>query len=159
VEYLWEHLHSGNIDWVCSDHACCKAEFKTDAHEKDNVWLAKSGFGGTELLLSGLYTEGKKRGLSLNRMAELLSWNPAQRFGLKSKGDIAKGYDADIVLMNPDENFVVNTADSSSTQGYSVFEGFTFSGRVKTTFLRGNVIYENGNVVGEAKGSYLYRPY
>lgn len=159
VEYLWEHLHSGNIDWVCSDHACCKAEFKTDAHEKDNVWLAKSGFGGTELLLSGLYTEGKKRGLSLNRMAELLSWNPAQRFGLKSKGDIAKGYDADIVLMNPDENFVVNTADSSSTQGYSVFEGFAFSGRVKTTFLRGNLIYENGNVVGEAKGSYLYRPY
>jgi allantoinase len=159
VEYLWEHLHAGNIDWVCSDHACCKAEFKTDAHEKENVWLAKSGFGGTEMLLSGLYTEGTKRGLSVNRMAELLSWNPAQRFGLKSKGDIAPGLDADIVLMNPDESFVVNSATSPSTQGYSVFEGYEFSGPVKATFLRGNLIYENGNVIGEAKGKYLHRPY
>lgn len=159
VEYLWEHLHEGNIDWVCSDHACCKAEFKTDAHEKENVWLAKSGFGGTEMLLSGLYTEGKKRGLSVNRIAELLSWNPAQRFGLKSKGDIAPGFDADIVLMNPDESFVVNSSASPSTQGYSVFEGYEFSGPVKATFLRGNLIYSNGKVIGEAKGSYLHRPY
>jgi allantoinase len=159
VEYLWEHVLAGNIDWVCSDHACCKAEFKTDAHEKENVWLAKSGFGGTEMLLSGLYTEGKKRGLSLNRMAELLSWNPAQRFGLKSKGDIAEGYDADIVLMNPDESFMVNSKLSPSTQGYSVFEGYEFSGPVKATFLRGHLVYEDGNILGEAKGNYLHRPY
>jgi allantoinase len=159
VEYLWQHLHAGHIDWVCSDHACCKAEFKTDAHEKENVWLAKSGFGGTEMLLSGLYTEGKKRGLSLNRMAELLSWNPAQRFGLKSKGDIAEGYDADIVLMNPDESFMVNSKLSPSTQGYSVFEGYEFSGPVKATFLRGHLVYEDGNILGEAKGNYLHRPY
>jgi allantoinase len=159
VEYLWEHVHAGNIDWVCSDHACCKAEFKTDAHEKDNVWLAKSGFGGTEMLLSGLYTEGTKRGLSVNRIAELTSWNPAQRFGLKSKGDIAEGYDADIVLMNPGESFIVNSKNSPSAQGYSVFEGYEFSGPVKATFLRGNLVYQNGNIIGEAKGNYLHRPY
>jgi allantoinase len=159
VEYLWQHVLQGNIDWVCSDHACCKAEFKTDAHEKENVWLAKSGFGGTEFLLSGLYTEGKKRGLSLNRMAELTSWNPAQRFGLQGKGDIAKGFDADIVLIDPNESFVVDSQQSPSTQGYSVFEGHQFEGPVKATFLRGQKIYENGNVIGEAKGNYLQRPY
>jgi allantoinase len=159
VEYLWEHLHQGHIDWVCSDHACCKAEFKTDAQERENVWLAKSGFGGTEMLLSGLYTEGKKRGLSINRMAELLSWNPAQRFGLPSKGDIAEGYDADLVLMDPDGSFVVDSVASPSTQGYSVFEGYAFSGPVKATFLRGQLIYEKGQVLGEAKGQYLHRPY
>lgn len=159
VEYLWQHVLQGNIDWVCSDHACCKAEFKTDAHEKENVWLAKSGFGGTEFLLSGLYTEGKKRGLSLNRMAELTSWNPAQRFGLQGKGDIAKGFDADIVLIDPNEHFVVDSQASPSTQGYSVFEGHHFEGPVKATFLRGQKIYENGQVIGEAKGNYLQRPY
>jgi allantoinase len=159
VEYLWKHLHAGHIDWVCSDHACCKAEFKTDAHEKENVWLAKSGFGGTEMLLSGLYTEGKKRGLSLNRMAELLSWNPAQRFGLKTKGDIAKDFDADLVLMNPGESFVVNSQTSPSTQGYSVFEGREFSGLVKATFLRGELICENGNIIGSPNGKYIHRPY
>ncbi len=159
VEYLWEHVMAGNIDWVCSDHACCKAEFKTDAHEKENVWLAKSGFGGSEFLLSGLYTEGTKRGLSVNRMAELLCWNPAQRFGLQHKGDIAEGFDGDIVLINPDESFTVNSGDSPSTQGYSVFEGHTFKGPVTATFLRGNLIYENGAIIGEAKGQYLHRPY
>jgi allantoinase len=159
VEYLWEHVMAGNIDWVCSDHACCKAEFKTDAHEKENVWLAKSGFGGSEFLLSGLYTEGTKRGLSVNRMAELLCWNPAQRFGLQHKGDIAEGFDGDVVLIDPDKSFTVNSGDSPSTQGYSVFEGHTFKGPVTATFLRGNLIYENGAIIGEAKGQYLHRPY
>lgn len=146
VEYLWEHVLRGNIDWVCSDHACCKAEFKTDIHEQQNVWLAKSGFGGTEFLLSGLYTEGTKRGLSVNKIAQLLSWNPAQRFGLKRKGDIAPGYDADIVLADPAATFVVKSANSYSTQGYSVFEGMTFSAPVCSTFLRGELIYHNGEV-------------
>jgi allantoinase len=159
VEYLWEHLLAGNIDWVCSDHACCRAEFKTDAAEKENVWLAKSGFGGTEMLLSGLHTEGVRRGLSLNRMAELLSWNPARRFGLTRKGDIDTGYDADIVLMDPDEHFVVDSSKSPSTQGYSVFEGHAFQGAVKSTFLRGSLIYDGGQVIGEPGGIYLHRPY
>jgi allantoinase len=157
VEYLWEHVLAGNIDWVCSDHACCKAEFKTDVHEKDNVWLAKSGFGGTEYLLSALYTEGVKRGLPLHRMAELTSWNPAQRYGLHAKGDLATGFDADIVLVDPDTSFVVKTKDSPSTQGYSVFENIELKAPVKATFLRGNLIYENGQVIGKPKGAYLKR--
>ncbi len=157
VEYLWQHVLAGNIDWVCSDHACCKAEFKTDAHQKDNVWLAKSGFGGSEYLLSALYTEGTQRGLPLHRIAELTSWNPAQRYGLFSKGDLAVGFDADIVLLDPDTTFTVKTEDSPSTQGYSVFEGIELKAAVKATFLRGNLIFENGQIVGDAAGKYLKR--
>jgi allantoinase len=159
VDYLWEHLLKGNIDWVCSDHACCKAEFKTDAQQKDNVWLAKSGFGGTEYLLSAFFTEGKKRGMSENQIAQLLSRNPAQRYGLRNKGDLAQGYDADVVLVNPNQSFVVKSSDSPSTQGYSVFEGHEFSATVTTTFLRGNKIYEKGQVIGQPQGHYLHRPY
>ena len=85
----------GQIDWVFSDHACCLDEMKWSKADPTNIWLAKSGFGGTEYLLSGVVTEGRKRGLSHNHMAELSSWNPAQRFGLLSKGDIAPGFDAD----------------------------------------------------------------
>ena len=57
-------------------------------------------------------SEGSRCGMSYNHMAELLSWNPAQRFGLLSKGDIAPGYDADIVLVDPNSKFVVRAADS-----------------------------------------------
>ncbi|MCP4139126.1 MAG: dihydroorotase family protein [Chloroflexi bacterium] len=158
VEFLWEKVLSGDIDWVVSDHACCKTEVKYNAEHPDDIWMAKSGFGGTEYLLSGLYSEGHKRGLSLNRMAELTSWNPARRFGTGGKGDIAEGYDGDIVLFDPNETFVVRAAESESGQGYTPFEGQELTGRVKATFLRGNKVYENGRIVGDANGQYIKRP-
>jgi len=159
VEYLWEQLVAGNLDWVCSDHACCKHEMKVDAKKPGNIWLAKSGFGGTEYLLAALVSEGRKRGLTYNDMARLTSFNPARRFGLHSKGDIAEGLDADIALLDPSETWTVRAADSESQQGYTPFEGMELSGRVKTTFLRGRRIYDGGQVIGKPAGRFLARPY
>ncbi|MEZ5513674.1 MAG: dihydroorotase family protein [Steroidobacteraceae bacterium] len=162
VEYLWEQLLAGKLDWVCSDHACCKAESKThnSGQGADTpIFMSKSGFGGTEYLLPALLTEGRKRGLSLNKVAELTSYNAARRFGLVSKGDIAVGYDADIVLVDPNKGFVASGELSESSQGYSVFEGMEMSASVVSTFLRGNLIYNQGKVVGEPLGQYLARPY
>jgi allantoinase len=158
VEALWQAVLDRKIDWIVSDHACCSAEQKWSKDDPNNIWMAKSGFGGTEYLLSGVVSEGSKRGMSYNRMAELLSYNPAQRFGLHSKGDIAPGFDADIVLVDPDESFVVHADESESEQGYSPFEGQELTGRVKTTFLRGALIYDKGDVVGAPRGRYLHRP-
>jgi allantoinase len=158
VEALWQAVLDRKIDWIVSDHACCSAEQKWSKDDPNNIWMAKSGFGGTEYLLSGVVSEGSKRGMSYNRMAELLSYNPAQRFGLHSKGDIAPGFDADIVLVDPDESFVVHADESESEQGYSPFEGQELTGRVKSTFLRGALIYDKGEVVGAPRGRYLHRP-
>ena len=159
VEYLWSALLDGHIDWVCSDHACCRHEMKIDGGRPDDIFAAKSGFGGTEYLLSGLMTEGRRRGLSYNRMAELTAWNPAQRFGLPSKGDIAPGYDADLAIVDPRISFVVRSAESESAQGYSPFEGLELEGKVVTTYLRGAAVFADGRIVGEPRGRYLQRPY
>jgi allantoinase len=159
VEYLWSALLDGQIDWVCSDHACCRHEMKIDGGRPDDIFAAKSGFGGTEYLLSGLMTEGRRRGLSYNRMAELTSWNPAQRFGLLRKGDIAPGYDADLAIVDPQISFVVRASESESAQGYSPFEGLALDGKVVTTYLRGAAVFEDGKVVGAPRGRYLQRPY
>ena len=86
VEALWQAVLDRKIDWIVSDHACCSAEQKWSKDDPDNIWLAKSGFGGTEYLLSGVVSEGSKRGMSYNHMAEMLSWKPAQRFGLHEQG-------------------------------------------------------------------------
>nr|WP_238568961.1 amidohydrolase family protein [Xenococcus sp. PCC 7305] len=157
VEYLWQAVLDGQINWIVSDHACCSAAKKASRQDPENIWLAKSGFGGTEYLLSGVFSEGSKRGMSYNQMAELLCWNPAQRFGLSTKGDIDLGYDADLVILDPNETFVVQAAESQSQQGYTPFEGMELTGKVKTTFLRGNLIYDQGQIIAGPQGRYLNR--
>jgi len=159
VEFLWQAVLNRQVDWIASDHACLPKEKKLDPQDPDNIFRAKAGFGGTEYLLSGVFSEGSKRGMSYNHMAEVLCWNPAQRYGLLGKGDIALGYDADLVLLDPNESFVVRAEDSPSAQGHTPFEGLELTGRVKSTFLRGNLIYHQGRINGPAQGRYLKRPY
>jgi allantoinase len=156
VEALWEHVLAGNFDWVCSDHACCRDEAKFGTPRED-VFLAKSGFGGTEYLLPGLITEGRKRGLSYNRIAELVSSGPAERYGLATKGTIAEGMDADFCLVDDDVEYVVRAEDSLSTQEYTPFEGFTLTAQVTDTFLRGEPVLSGGEIVGEPRGDYVSR--
>jgi len=134
VETLWQAVLDRKTDWIVSDHAYCSAERKWSKEDPANVWLAKSGFGGAEYLLSGVLSAGSKRGMSYNHMAELLSWKSAQRLGLASKGDIAPGRDADIAIVDPYETFVVHAAESESHQGYTPFEGAELRGRVKSLF-------------------------
>jgi allantoinase len=157
VEALWDHLLKGNVSWVVSDHACCRDEMKFGT-PRDDVFLAKSGFGGAEYLLPGLISEGTKRGLSYQRIAQLTAWNPAQRFGLGTKGTIAEGYDADLCLVDPDHTWTVRAAESESTQEYTPFEGFELTARVTDTFVRGHHVLRNGSIVGEPQGRYVKRP-
>lgn len=157
VEALWEHLLAGHVSWVASDHACCVDEVKF-GEPRDDVFVAKSGFGGAEYLLAGLVSEGSRRGLSLNRVAELVSANPARRFGLGGKGDIAPGFDADVALVDPAAPWVVRAADSVSAQEYTPFEGMTIDARVCHTFLRGTPVLLDGKLVGSPSGRYLRRP-
>jgi allantoinase len=158
VEFLWRAVLEGQVDWIVSDHACCAEEVKEAGRGRGDVWLAKAGFGGTEYLLSGVFSEGSKRGLPYHRMAELLAFNPARRYGLLHKGDIAPGFDADLALLDPERRFTVRAADSPSAQGYTPFEGQELSGQVTATFLRGRLAWEDGRVVGPARGRYIRRP-
>ncbi|KJF23666.1 hydantoinase [Rhodococcus sp. AD45-ID] len=158
VEALWEHLVAGDIDWVVSDHACCKDE-KKFAEDRGDIFAAKSGFGGAEYLLPGLLTEGRKRGLSLRRIAELTASNPAERYGLPGKGRIEVGFDADIALVDPEHTYTVRAEDSESAQEYTPFEGFELSAKVTDTFVRGNHVFADGAVSGDPVGRYLHRPY
>ncbi len=158
VEFMWEALLAEELDWVVSDHACCRHEMKVPKHYFGNIWMAKSGFGGTEYLLPALVSEGTRRGMGYNHMARVTSWNPAQRYGLNHKGDLAVGFDADIALVDPARTWTIAAKDSPSTQGYTPFEGLELSAHVDATFLRGMKIFEDGQVLGKPRGKYLHRP-
>jgi allantoinase len=157
VDALWEHVLAGHFSWVSSDHACCKDETKF-GNPREDVFAAKSGFGGAEYLLPGLLSEGRRRGLTDQQVAELTSWNPAQRFGLHTKGTIAEAYDADFCLVDDSRSWTVRAQDSESTQEYTPFEGFELTAKVTDTFLRGEAVLQNEQVVGAPRGRYLHRP-
>jgi allantoinase len=170
VERLWQGVLAGDVDWVVSDHACCSREHKLPRGGNDgagggvggnetDVFSVKAGFGGTEYLLCGLLSEGARRGLDLNRVAELTSYRPARRFALYQKGDIALGYDADLALVDDSATFVVGPETSPSGQGYSPFDGLTMTARVAQTWLRGELLWDHGQAVGQRRGRYLARPY
>jgi allantoinase len=125
---------------------------------REDVFAAKSGFGGAEYLLPGLVSEGRRRGLSLQRIAQLVSQNPARRYALPSKGTIATGYDADLALVDTSSTWTVTADASESTQEYTPFEGFELGARVTDTWVRGSRVLEAGRVVGPPTGRYLHRP-
>ncbi len=157
-DFLWQNIADGSLEWVITDHAACPLDMKLSSKGADDIWEARAGFGGTEYLLAGIYSEAIKRGFSPNKVAELTSWKAAQRFGLGSKGDLVPGYDADIALLDPNEKWTIRAEDSFSAQEYSPFEGLELTGRVKSTFLRGNLIYNDGNIVGDPSGNFVRRP-
>lgn len=157
VEALWEYVLDGSVDWVVSDHACCRDETKF-GDPREDIFAAKSGFGGAEYLLPGLVSEGRKRGLSHQRIAQLAAWNPARRYGLPGKGTIGVGFDADLCLVEK-TTWTVHAADSESTQEYTPFEGFELGARVTDTWVRGQRVLDAGNIVGTPGGRYVHRPY
>jgi len=154
VDALWRGVARGEIDWVCSDHACCSEENK-----EGDLWAALPGFGGTALVYPFLLTEGPRRGLSLERIAEVAATNPARAYGLgPRKGAITIGADADLAIVDMQETHPVTTGRLLSAQDYTTFEGMELTGWPVRTLLRGRTVFADGEAVGEPTGAYLKRP-
>jgi allantoinase len=155
VAALWDAVLDGSIQWVASDHACCLEELK-----RDDLWPALPGFGGTALLYPVLISEGHhKRALSLHRVAELASANPARAYGMYPvKGAIAVGSDADLAILDLDLEHVVRPEILHSAQDHTPFRGVKVKGWPVLTMLRGKVVYRDGEITAPASGEFLKRP-
>jgi len=152
---LWEAVLDGSLDTVVSDHACC-----SESQKGEDLWKALPGFGGTALLYPFLISEGHhERGLSLTRIAELVSANPARTFGLyPQKGTIAVGYDADLAIVDLEREVEVSAETLHSAQDFTPFAGMVIKGWPTHTILRGRRVFSAGEVVGPPQGTYLKRP-
>jgi dihydropyrimidinase len=145
---LWERLQRGEIQTIGSDHC----GFSLAEREGiDDFTKVSPGIPGVETSLLLLYTFGVQANrLSLPDIVRLLSTNPARIFGLwPRKGDLAPGFDADIVLFDPRPQRVLAAAELHSRAGFSPYEGLSLTGRVKTTILRGQIVYQDGDIVGK----------
>lgn len=145
---LWEGIASQAVDLVGSDHAGHSGSLKLKTAQESGIFGVPFGSPGIETMLPLLYTHGVRSGrLSRTRLAELLSGTAARRFGLASrKGALRVGTDADIVLVDPDEERVATARELRSTAGYTLYEGMPLRGWPSTTIARGRVVYESGRV-------------
>ncbi len=156
-EMLWEHVIAGHIDFISSDHAPWPLERK----QKDNIFENSSGAPGLETSFPLMHDAMvEKRGLDPIVVAKLLCKNPAKRFALSHlKGSIFIGADADFAILDPNQEFFIDSKGSYSSAKWSPYDGYKIKGRVVRTVLRGQTIYDGRNIIAEVGfGQFLPGP-
>ncbi len=147
---LWEAVTNDVLSVVSTDHCA----FLWDGQKslgKDDFSKIPNGGPGLENRLQMIHEFGVRQGrISLNRMVELLSTNPAKHFGLyPRKGTIAVGSDADIVVFDPEKKVTISASTHHSKCDYNLYEGTEVTGSPEVVLLRGNVLVEGDELVAE----------
>ncbi len=135
---LWEGLRGGDLQVVATDHCPFDFNGKKDMNGKGDYKVIPNGAPGIETLLLMLHSEGVAKGrISLEKMVDVLSSGTARMFGLKDKGEIAVGKDADIVVFDPDQQFTITQSKLHMNVDYTPFEGFEVTGMPSAVYSRG----------------------
>ncbi len=153
-ERLWQALDAGQIDLVVTDHSPAPPALK---HVDDGDFVeAWGGIASLQLALSVMWTGAADRGLPVERLADWMSAGPARLAGLdRVKGAIAVGHDADLVIFDPEAVCTVNAATLYHRHAVTPYDGAQLRGRVRTTMLRGEIVFGDGECRGPASGRLL----
>lgn len=153
-DLLWEALINEDIDFIASGHTPIPTEL--DDLESNSFIKAKRGMANLPLSLPLIWTEAKKRSIGFYSIFKWFCYNPAQFLGLDHlKGSIASGYDADIVVWNPEETFKVTTDILLDDNKVSPHLNRHLSGKIERTYVSGNLVYNNGAFNALQKGNLI----
>lgn len=153
-ERLWQALEEGVIDFIVSDHSPCSPELKL--LEQGSFQAAWGGIASLQFGLSAVWTEAVRRGFSTVDVARWMSERPAAFLGLNNrKGRIAKGFDADLIVLDAEASFTVHPSIIQHKHKVTPYEGKTLQGVVRRTYLRGQLIYDQGNFSAVPHGKIL----
>jgi allantoinase len=142
-EKLWEGLQAGDIDLVATDHSPCPPELKLP--KQGDFLRAWGGIASLSIALPLMWSDALRHGSGLDNLARWMSSAPAQLAGLSgTKGQIAAGFDADLVVFDSQASFVVHPALLHYRHPLSAYMGETLTGVVRQTFLRGELAYHAG---------------
>ena len=142
-EALWGGLNSGDLQVVATDHCPFDFKGKKDMFGKDDYKKIPNGAPGIETLLMLMHTEGVVKGrISLERMVEVVCTGTARMFGLKDKGEIAVGKDADMVIFDPDQKFTITQPKLHQNVDYTPYEGMEMTGMPYAVYARGKRVAE-----------------
>ncbi|MFC0179227.1 allantoinase AllB [Thorsellia kenyensis] len=153
-ERLWEKLLSGEIDFLGSDHSPCVPSMK-----EGNIMQAWGGIAGLQNCLDMMFDEAvQKRGMSLAHFAKIMATNAADRFGLKHKGRIAIGKDADIAIIKPNTSYILKNEDLEYRHKVSPYVGRTINAKITKTLRRGELIYDmDQGVIESTNGRFILK--
>jgi len=150
-EQLWNALREGVIDLVATDHSPCPPEMKRLSERSFRT--AWGGIASLSLALPVMWTEARSRGFTLADIARWMAEGPARLAGCAShKGRVAKGFDADFVVFDPEAEFVASEENLFHRHRVSPYLGEKLRGVVKATYLRGDCVFSDGEFPGDPKG-------
>ncbi len=154
---LWTAVQRGELQVITTDHCPFTAAEKTTGLA--DFRQIPGGVPSIEMRLAALYGGGVARGLlTLPQWVDVCCTTPARLMGLATKGHIAPGYDADVVIFDPDAPWTVTAESLHETAGWTPYEGLALPGRVQTTIIRGQVVVADGELqVAAGYGRYLHR--
>ena len=148
AEHLWDAIVAGRINCVGTDHAPYTFAEKLDG--KGSVWKTPAGMNNIQSAIPLLLGEGLRRGIAPEKLAALFATTPARLFNIyPRKGAIKVGTDADMFLFDPAEAWTVEPEQTFYKQKWTPFEGQNVTGRVKSTWVRGTMVYEDASPLGK----------
>ncbi len=150
-EELWKGLREGVIDLVATDHSPCPPEMKRLSERSFRT--AWGGIACLSLALPVMWTEARRRGFTLADIAQWMAEGPARLAGCElRKGHIAKDFDADFVVFEPEKEFLVTEELLPYRHRISPYLGEKLRGVVKATYLRGKCVFADGQFAEEPSG-------
>lgn len=155
-DLLWAALKEGLFNVVVSDHSPAVPEIKE--LESGNLKKAWGGIAGLQFGLPAFWTKAIAYGLTLPQVVRLMSYNVAEFLHLENrKGKLLPGYDADLVVWNPEESFTVTKDRIEFKHKITPYEGYTLNGVVKKTYVGGQLVYDDGKFRTLSAGNILKR--
>jgi dihydroorotase len=153
VAALWDGIERGWIDIIASDHAPHTLKEKEDG----SVWDVKVGVPGLETTLPLLLTEVKRGRLSIGDIVRLLSEKPSQIFNMKGKGQLREENHADLTVVDLRRKFKIDSSNFKSKAKFSPFDGREVEGKPVKTFVRGQLVMDEGEIVTKAGSGKILR--
>lgn len=152
---LWEKVQEGALNAVTSDHSPAPASMK--ANPNDNIFDVWGGISGAQNNVDLFYDVAvKSNRLTIFQFVQLISAGPAELFGLKNKGSLEAGKDADIIFLDPTQSYTLTKSDLYYKNKFSAYEGFEIHDRITRTILRGKTIFTlKSGFTTEADGKFL----
>lgn len=151
-EALWRGVRDGDVTFVASDHAPWSL---TDKMASSNIFENHSGVPGVETLVPVVLGEGLKRGIPIEILSRVLMTEPARRFRLPGKGVLAPGYDADILIYDPDRSHLIDETNLHSNAGWSPYNGQVLRGEITLVLLRGEIAWDGELRTSPGRGRVL----